>query len=471
MSLCPDLLPAIEFTTLFIQLSNSHRKIERCTLPRDHNIDVSVFRGHGPAFAPLSCFRPSAMQPAYTSVAARQTLSRPAPDAAPADTQASRWTPEVRAYVRRAFAETVPGIDVSEMQDRLKNLITSAAESGNMSRIDWTTYPLPQQLIIQERMSAMTMHNGVQVPQSAMSQIAMAFTDASPLGKRKSSDQENFEHGPGTVTPPWKKQATSMALEDRITGRPKDKKQKKAAEAFRNNAMDTKADALERRKQRFGVVSSNPTPFDISSANVAPSGPVVGTCQKLEKNYFRLTSAPKPEEVRPVPVLQEMMQLLRKKWKAEHNYVYACDQFKSLRQDLTVQHVKTDFTVKVYEAHARIALEMGDLGEYNQCQTQLRALYRRRLPGSHEEFTAYRILYFIYTCNRADMNNALADLTQADKTMEGVQHALKVRAAVASGNYHRFFKLWQDTPKMGAYLLDKCVPRQRLAALAAICRT
>ena len=54
--------------------------------------------------------------------------------------------------------------------------------------------------------------------------------------------------------------------------------------------------------------------------------------------------------------------------------------------------------------------------------------------------------------------------------MDGVKHALSVRAALAAGNYHKFFKLYQDTPFMGAYLLDKCIPRERLAALATICK-
>lgn len=196
----------------------------------------------------------------------------------------------------------------------------------------------------------------------------------------------------------------------------------------------------------------------------------MGRCQTLEKNYFRLTSAPNPDTVRPLPILEQTLDLLKKKWRKEGNYGYICDQFKSLRQDLTVQHIRTEFTVTVYEIHARIALEKGDLGEYNQCQTQLRVLYAQQLGGHPTEFKAYRILYFIYTRNWTAMNDALADVTAEDKQDPAVKHALDVRSALALGNYHRFFQLYLDTPNMGAYLMDMFVGRERLAALAAICR-
>lgn len=234
---------------------------------------------------------------------------------------------------------------------------------------------------------------------------------------------------------------------------------------------------------------------------------VKGTCQVLEKDYLRLTSPPIPELVRPQPILEKHLRNLKKAWKAarkrgskgdssshDHKeYVWFCSQFKALRQDLTVQRIHNAFTVSVYETHARIALEEGDLNEYNQCQTQLKYLYDNLRQeqakqniffskGSglenENEFIAYRIIYYVFlTLNKkyeggsSDLFRIMLSLGPEHLNNEGIQHALDVRVAVAENNYHNFFRLLQSCPRMGFYLMNQMVPSIRQAALLRIQRT
>ncbi|KAI8149765.1 SAC3/GANP/Nin1/mts3/eIF-3 p25 family-domain-containing protein [Fennellomyces sp. T-0311] len=217
-----------------------------------------------------------------------------------------------------------------------------------------------------------------------------------------------------------------------------------------------------------------------NAVELSIDGRIIGTSQSLEKPYFRLTSAPDPSTVRPLPVLQQAYKQLKKKWGKDQNYTYTCEQFKSIRQDLTVQGIRNDFTVMVYEYHARIALQMGDLSEYNQCQSQLKELYADDAVSiSNGEFHAYEILYLLFSGNRAEMNSLLEKraLAKAQRTSgkkkksKALKHALAVRSALASGNYHQFFKLYQEAPNRNALLMDQFVPRERVKALSMLCKS
>ncbi|KAK2808141.1 hypothetical protein FQN49_008749, partial [Arthroderma sp. PD_2] len=437
--------------------------------------------------------------PAYIPVQARRTLTRNSSSQAASTTMTTtatttastpdmrkrvEWPPAVRDYVQRSFVpeRQIPGITRAEMEAKLKQIITGAAETNHLGAIDWSTLPLPQQMIQNERNTTLA---------SVTNQLSIGSGPANdkPSPKRKSTDiSTEFDESrrrrlPGSVAketheppPPWRAgkslyndSGAESVLGDKRRRLENENSSKISSSKFNNN--------LESRKRRFET-SSSPTKFKSPSGyspnddgpQTPPEGPVIGRCQVLEKRYLRLTAAPNPDNVRPLSVLRKSLDLLKKKWKQENNYGYICDQFKSLRQDLTVQHLKNEFTVLVYEIHARIALEKGDLGEYNQCQTQLQGLYPMNLGGHPMEFKAYRILYFIYTRNRTAINSALSDLTPAEKADPAVSHALEVRSALALGNYHRFFQLYLDTPNMGAYLMDMFVERERLSALACICK-
>jgi SAC3 family protein LENG8/THP3 len=366
------------------------------------------------------------------------------------------------------------------MEAKLKEVITRATEMNSLDSADWGNMSLPQQMILEDRKRAMTAitqwpapawHQPPPPPAPQMQQPVTPFK-AEPSKKRKSSELDPDEDA---SQPPWRKANNRNVFEDRITYPPNDARQPKD---FSSKTPSKSQAKLEKRKKRFengrtGYQSPGAGGLsrDDSPAPKAPVGPVVGRCLDLEKSYLRLTSEPNPDKVRPLHILRQTLDLLKKKWREERNYAYVCDQFKSLRQDLTVQHIKNDFTVNVYEIHARIALEKGDLGEYNQCQTQLRGLYMENLGGHPTEFLAYRILYFINIQNRTELNDVLAHLTPADKEADAVKHALEVRSSLALGNYHRFFQLYLQTHDMGAYLMDRFVGRERLAALAVICKS
>lgn len=356
------------------------------------------------------------------------------------------WPDSVRNYVSRSFHpenddSTVPR---QEVEAKLKEVIRTATDNGTLYTIDWNSMASPQMLVKADRAAL--------AGQTLFSK------------KRKSSDftDDGYQSSPSKSS--WSATTNPRSsLQDRIT-MPTTLSESPKPSKFQKEANKRKR-RFENEYRAFHGGSSPP-----SDSPPPSSGPIVGTCETLEKKYLRLTAPPVPSMVRPETILQQTLDLLKKKWRKEGNYSYICDQFKSMRQDLTVQHVKNDFTVSVYEIHARIALEKGDIGEYNQCQTQLRSLYALGLKGNPIEFKAYRILYFIHTANRTGLNDTLTDLTAAEKKERAIRHALDVRSSLALGNYHRFFQLYMDTPNMGAYLMDMFIVRERLAALCNICK-
>lgn len=105
--------------------------------------------------------------PAYTPVQARRSLAhhtkttngtvppQPMQSASP-DTEARtrvEFPPPVRSYVQRCFApeNQVASVSIPEMQEKLRHVITEAAQNDKLGLIDWERLPLPQTMVQNER--------------------------------------------------------------------------------------------------------------------------------------------------------------------------------------------------------------------------------------------------------------------------------------------------------------------------------
>lgn len=204
----------------------------------------------------------------------------------------------------------------------------------------------------------------------------------------------------------------------------------------------------------------------------------------IEKPYLRLTDFPKKEDVRPLPVLVKALAHIKRRYYREEDIDWANEQLKSVRQDITVQHIRNPFVLDVYETHARILLEHGDLPEFNQCQSVILSIVQGRSILSDEvfqnecdeertneslkqtksaadEFLGYAILYGLVQRSWADIKKALARASSSDMAQPECAHAMQVLRAVTDHDYRTFFRLYQTAPHMSAYLMDFLVKRVR----------
>ncbi|KAJ1557774.1 hypothetical protein HK096_005444, partial [Nowakowskiella sp. JEL0078] len=363
-------------------------------------------------------------------------------------TGSSNFPLDLKNYVQKVFQSVPPG-KKKEIEEHLKNLIARIDEKNARWSTDWKNMPLPAQCQIEEKPKQI---NPVATLKRKKTKMQL-LSKKNPLKNDSDSDSDS----------------SNISGLSQLDLRPSEvNRLEKRARRFESAPSTPKSSQLEVQRAREMAISAGAE----GNPDVLEWDPdtIVGTCTVLEKRYLRLTSAPDPSTVRPIHILKQTLELLREKWGMEQNYTYICDQFKSLRQDLTVQRIKSDFTVRVYESHARIALEKKDLGEYNQCQAQLHELYKLGLPGHPDEFMAYRILYMVHTTNKTELHQILLSLTDSQKLEKSVRHALAIRMAVSLGDYHSLFNLYNKAPNMSAYMMDHFIDRERVKAMKIICR-
>ncbi|XP_063828201.1 leukocyte receptor cluster member 8 homolog [Ostrinia nubilalis] len=437
-------------------------------------------------------------------------------------TSSGTWPESLERYIKRCYEKCKTAFDRDQIDICLKGRITAAANKDEIWTRNWDEEPIPsvhsernnlsvKPLPVRGTLSLYQKHE----QESSKSRSSHGFHKTSPQRRRRQHSRSTRSRSKSR-SPPRKRTSASSASGDEIEekktfkskGRQKVKDRlsldQKKTDKYKNSKKKSNytefvledvpgnAEKLQKRAERFG--NSGHVPSIASSIQPGKKGEpctrrpivedtegdydlndmhIVGTCLDIEKSFLRLTKAPEACDVRPVSVLRSSLKNVKERWIERQDYRYACDQLKSIRQDLTVQGVRDNFTVEVYETHARIALERGDHEEFNQCQTQLKMLYHE-LPDCRTntaEFTAYRILYYIFTKNTLDITTIFQSLSKEERENECINHALQTRCAWATGNLHKFFILYKTAPLMAGYLMDWFVERERKLYLKYIIKS
>ncbi|XP_057311937.1 leukocyte receptor cluster member 8 homolog isoform X2 [Hydractinia symbiolongicarpus] len=347
------------------------------------------------------------------------------------------WPDSMKNWVRLSFQECDNERSKDKLEKKLRTFITRVLNDGSAWTINWSLKPL---FCVSERrrstLSSRRMRSrsksfsppsrGKIINRSSSDSSDDAPTIKSRVGKKVNKRMEKFHL------------EEDFRTEDVLANQ---KKQDRAARFQNTLKKNTSYSSL--RGLRVDSPSLNDDP-EVGGVDYH----INGTSQDITKPYLRLTSAPDPSTVRPENVLVKSLQHVKQRWKDKHDYHFACEQLKSIRQDLT-----------------------GDREEFNQCQTNLKSQYKQGIVGEVAEFTAYNILYYIYTKSTADLNSCLASLTKELKKDPVVQHALAIRSACALSNYHLFFKLYLSAPKMAGYLIDLFIDRERREAFKRIVKS
>lgn len=363
------------------------------------------------------------------------------------------WPKSLHTFIADCFKKvaTTKLNDNQEIQfkNQLKNLINMAVRNDKIMENDWTKQELP----IFDKYSS----TKLQLYCDSMSEIDSPITNEKKANnkgattKRKNIfGEEESDSDSDQYTPSTKPVKKSFSLGDSVK---RLKKQKREPVILLESVPKQLTDEEKRnlRSKRFERELSIPT-FDNSTSknnDIVSTDPIIGKNEDLEKKYLRLTSQPKPETVRPLRVLKKTLQFLFDKHFEGATYNYLCDQCKSLRQDLTVQNIRNDFTVMAYEFHSKLAIENGDWGEFNQCQSQLKLLYKEKgiRKPNYFEFLSYRVLYLILTDNSNDvfeLELSLMDQGYLNIPDKMLVNAIDIFKYIKNSDYYNLSKIVQQ---------------------------
>ena len=279
------------------------------------------------------------------------------------------------------------------MQDTLKNIIEGAKRHNTLWQTDWDIQPLPKPA------------------ESEPNTPARQRRDQQQQQRSRKQQQQKGKRG---------RDQYFGADEDGVSGA------ESSAERLARERRNARFADMQQGLINSGAVGATGGGGD-DEIKFMSSEAILGTCMTMEKGFIRIQAMPNPDTVRPEKVLVKWAERLQVKYDtAEADYEWICDQFKAIRQDMVIQHLRNANTVAIYEQSARIALLEDDLGEFYKIQSFLMNLYKD-LPESCEhqcEFLAYRIFYWVVYNNTADLLKEIKNMSKDQRSNPAVKHAL-----------------------------------------------
>lgn len=331
-----------------------------------------------------------AQSPEISTTTQSTSVKKPDPFNHPTDA----FPESLNDYVARCYAKCKTDFDKDQIDICLKGRITAAANRGELWTKDWDSEPIPSvhsernnvlvpkvpvvgMLAQYQKKKGLSQTLGARLGSrsSKMGHDLSRSRSRSPSSRKRSSRS----HSSDSDSPPRKSnrrssnsssdenykslKSKSNKFNDRMGSAGLNKKQKKnknkKSQFVVGGEVDGDSERLQQRAARFNNSAKRPNSV-VAAANMgkrkkfslvpqhrifvddADTGfdlidfHVVGTCRDMEKSFLRLTKAPLPSEIRPAEVLVFSLANVMKRWKEKPDYFYACDQLKSIRQDLTV---------------------------------------------------------------------------------------------------------------------------------------
>lgn len=472
-----------------------------------------------------------------TTPGPRSCSSLPSPAApSPARPDSGQWPAAMRDWIERSFAQCDNDVLRKIVEESMKKRIAAVEVWAH----NWEREPLASR---RKEPRKEMWYPGCpedladRSPRAPRERGARSYGDAFGSGESPSGSKKGKRHKAGKGWDKgWDNGWDSMPPRDAgrggdelysVTSDERGRRERRASR-FEGSGLSL-SERADRWNTPQAAAAGLPALAEPGGGDIELDFTVHGTSTVVEKKYLRLTSAPDPRTVRPEAVLRQALDRIRGRivefgeLHGQEQYMYLWEQMKSVRQDLTVQRIRNELTVEVYEMHARICLEYNDQAELKQCQAQLAQLYEEGLgtPEAQREFLAYNLLYNIGQQAENNVADLMREMSQTDRTVtkspppnlspscqpirappsppdlpptrqpmwssptplltptppclpnpqdEFISHALKVRAAAALGHYVAFFRLYAEAPGHAAYVMDTFIGRERFSALRVVCR-